>query len=121
MIGDFSSLVSIAKNIFKHEVVTFSIIDNDKRYNELDNITETIKELDCEHFLIELNYSQILPKLQKLIGYHGAPISTISYLIHSLLSEQIKSKGFKVSISGTSADEIFTGYYDHFNLNEYLV
>ena len=116
---DSSSLVSIAKNHLNHEVVTFSIIDNDKRYNELDNITETIKELDCEHFLIELNYDQILSKLQKLIGYHGAPISTISYLIHSLLSEQIKSRGFKVSISGTSADEIFTGYYDHFNLHLY--
>ena len=116
---DSSSLASIAKNHFNHEVVTFSIIDNDKRYNEIDNITETIKELDCEHFLIELNYNQILSKLQKLIGYHGAPISTISYLIHSLLSEQIKSRGFKVSISGTSADEIFTGYYDHFNLHLY--
>ncbi len=116
---DSSSLVSIAKNHLNQEVVTFSIIDKDKRYNELDNITETIKELDCEHFLIELNYDQILSKLQKLIGYHGAPISTISYLIHSLLSEQIKSRGFKVSISGTSADEIFTGYYDHFNLHLY--
>ena len=72
-----------------------------------------------QHFLIELNYDQILPKLEKLIGYHDAPISTISYLIHSLLSEEIKSRGFKVSISGTSADEIFTGYYDHFNLHLY--
>ena len=116
---DSSSLVSIAKNHFNQEVVTFSIIDNDKRYNELDNITETVKELECEHFLIELNYNQILSKLENLIGYHDAPISTISYLIHSLLSEQIKSRGFKVSISGTSADEIFTGYYDHFNLHLY--
>ena len=116
---DSSSLVSIAKNHFNQDVVTFSIIDNDKRYNELDNITETVKELNCEHFLIELNYDQILPKLEKLIGYHDAPISTISYLIHSLLSEEIKSRGFKVSISGTSADEIFTGYYDHFNLHLY--
>ncbi len=116
---DSSSLASIAKKYFNHEVVTFSIIDNDKRYNELDNITETIKELDCEHFLIELDYNQILSKLEKLVKYHDAPISTISYLIHSLLIEKIKAKGFKVSISGTSADEIFTGYYDHFNLHLY--
>ena len=40
---DSSSLASIAKKHFDYEVVTFSIIDNDKRYNELDNITETIK------------------------------------------------------------------------------
>ena len=116
---DSSSLVSIAKKQFNHEVVTFSIIDSDERYNELDNINETIKELKCEHFLIELNYKHILPKLKKLILYHDAPVSTISYLIHSLLSEQIKTNGFKVSISGTSADEIFTGYYDHFNLHLY--
>ena len=116
---DSSSLVSIARKYFNHEVVTFSIIDNDKRYNELDNITETIKKLDCEHYLIELDYNQILSKLENLVTYHDAPISTISYLIHSLLSEKIKEKGFKVSISGTSADELFTGYYDHFNLHLY--
>ena len=116
---DSSSLVSIARKYFNHEVVTFSIIDNDKRYNELDNITETIKKLDCKHYLIELDYNQILSKLENLVTYHDAPISTISYLIHSLLSEKIKEKGFKVSISGTSADELFTGYYDHFNLHLY--
>tara|TARA_Y100001980_G_C14556306_1_gene347298 strand:- start:7626 stop:9443 length:1818 start_codon:yes stop_codon:yes gene_type:complete len=116
---DSSSLVSIAKKQFNHEVVTFSIIDNDERYNELDNITETTKDLGCEHFLIELNYKQILPKLKKLILYHDAPVSTISSLIHSLLLEKIKANGFKVSISGTSADELFTGYYDHFNLHLY--
>ena len=116
---DSSSLVSIAKKCFNQDVVTFSIIDNDERYNELDNITETIKDLDCEHFLIELDYKDMIPKLERLISYHDAPISTISYLIHSLLSEQINANGFKVSISGTSADEIFTGYYDHFNLHLY--
>ena len=30
---------------------------------------------------------------------------------------KINEKGFKVSISGTSGDELFTGYYDHFNLH----
>ena len=116
---DSSSLASIAKKYFNHEVVTFSIIDNDKRYNELDNITETINDLGCEHFLIELDYAQIFSKLEKLVKYHDAPILSISYFIHSLLLEQIKAKGFKVSISGTSADELFTGYYDHFNLHLY--
>ena len=33
--------------------------------------------------------------------------------MHSFLSEEIAKKGFKVSISGTGADEILTGYYDH--------
>ena len=36
-----------------------------------------------------------------------------------MLSEKIKEQGYKVAISGTSADEFFTGYYDHFNLHLY--
>ena len=30
--------------------------------------------------------------------------------------KEISEAGFKVSISGTGADELFTGYYDHGNL-----
>ena len=30
--------------------------------------------------------------------------------------KEIAKRGYKVSISGTGADEIFTGYYDHYNL-----
>ena len=33
------------------------------------------------------------------------------------LSEEISKKGYKVAISGTGADEIFTGYYDHYLLH----
>jgi asparagine synthase (glutamine-hydrolysing) len=39
--------------------------------------------------------------------------------VHSLLSERIAANGFKISISGTGADELFTGYYDHFNMHLY--
>ena len=31
-------------------------------------------------------------------------------------TEKISEHGYKVSISGTGADEIFAGYYDHHNL-----
>ena len=59
----------------------------------------------------------MLERLKDLVGYHDSPISTISYLVHSMLSEKIHEDGFKVSVSGTAADELFTGYYDHFNLH----
>ena len=55
--------------------------------------------------------------MSKLIKQHDGPIATISYFIHSFLSEEIAKQGFKVSISGTGADEIFTGYYDHYLLH----
>ena len=49
-----------------------------------------------------------------LVKQHDGPIATISYFIHSFLSEEIANHGYKVSISGTGADEIFTGYNDHY-------
>ena len=116
---DSASLVSIAKKEFQYDVATFSIIDNDERYNETSHINATINDLNCEHFLIELNYKNMIDRLEGLINYHDSPISTISYLIHSMLSEQINKHGYKISVSGTSADELFTGYYDHFNLHLY--
>ena len=39
---------------------------------------------------------------------------TISYYVHDFLSEAIAARGYKVAISGTGADELFTGYYDHY-------
>ena len=51
--------------------------------------------------------------MRKLVLSHDAPVSTISYYVHWLLIKQISDAGFKISISGTGADEIFTGYYDH--------
>ena len=116
---DSASLASIAKKEFNYDITTFSIIDSDKRYNELDNVHATIDDLDCKHFLIHLGFENMIQRLEDLICYHDSPISTISYLVHSMLSEQINKHGYRVSVSGTSADELFTGYYDHFNLYLY--
>ena len=44
---DSASLVSIASKIFNAKVNTFSIIDSDKRYDELDNIQATIYDTCC--------------------------------------------------------------------------
>ena len=67
--------------------------------------------------LIELSPEyDYLGQLEKLVEYHDAPVATISYLVHSRLIEAMSKSGYKVSISGTGADELFTGYYDHFLL-----
>ncbi len=116
---DSSGLVSIAKKVFDYDVATFSIIDLDERYNEADNIEATINDLNCKNHLVNLDYDNMFERLTDLIKYHDSPISTITYLVHSMLSEKISMDGYKISVSGTSADELFTGYYDHFNLHLY--
>ena len=54
--------------------------------------------------------------MKKLVEYHDAPISTISSYVQSFITKQVSNEGYKVFLSGIGADEIFTGYYDHFLL-----
>ena len=117
---DSAAIVSIAAKEFGANVTTFSIVDDDERYDERENILSTVQDLGCEHHLISASQEKPLEKLINLIDYHDAPIATISYFVHSMISEAIDQGGFRVSFSGTSADELFTGYYDHFilHLNE---
>ena len=116
---DSSLLTSIASKKFKKKISTFSIIDEDERYNEKINIDKIVNNLGCENYSINLKDKKnfFFDRLNDLTKYHDCPISTNSYYIHSFLSEEISNKGYKVSISGTGADEIFTGYYDHFLLH----
>lgn len=117
---DSAAITSIAAKEFNAKVTTFSIIDSDERYNEEDNIIATVNDIGCEHHLISATQKNPLDRLEKLVKYHDAPVATISYYVHSLISEAIDREGYRVSFSGNSADELFTGYYDHFllHLNE---
>ncbi|HME41641.1 MAG TPA: asparagine synthase (glutamine-hydrolyzing) [Syntrophorhabdales bacterium] len=116
---DSASIVSVAAKQLNYDVASFSIIEKDERYNEYPNIMATITDTDCAHWLIEVSDEGSLERLRRLIVYHDVPVATITYYVHSLLSEAISSAGYRVAFSGTSADELFTGYYDHFLLHLY--
>ena len=117
---DSAGLVSIATKIFNAKIKTFSIIDSDERYNEKNNIMETVRDVNCAYRLLDIPKDNVLTKLHDLIEYHDAPIATITYYIQSLITASVHEDGYRVAFSGTSADELFTGYYDHFllHLNE---
>jgi asparagine synthase (glutamine-hydrolysing) len=51
--------------------------------------------------------------MRTLVRYHDAPIYTITYYAQWLLMRSIAAAGYRISVSGTAADELFSGYYDH--------
>jgi asparagine synthase (glutamine-hydrolysing) len=115
---DSSSLVSIAAKTLGHQVSTFSIIDPDPRYDERANVAATVADTGATSTLVELRPgTDHLERLRMLVASHDAPIATISYLVHAMLSEAIAASGHRVAISGTGADELLTGYFDHFLLH----
>ena len=115
---DSSSLVSIAAKVLGHRVSTFSIIDPDPRYDERANVAATVADTGATSTLVELRPDvDHLARLRMLVRSHDAPVATISYLVHAMLSEAIAASEHRVAISGTGADELLTGYFDHFLLH----
>jgi len=110
---DSNSLISIAKNVFHYDVHGFTIVNSDKRYEEQQMVEHAVAELGIRHTAIPVNPRDFLPKLRELVRYHDAPVFTITYYAHWMLMKSIAEQGYRISVSGTAADELFTGYYDH--------
>lgn len=114
---DSGALVSISKKILKLNFNTYSIIDKNKNYNELKEIDYLTKYLKIHNKKIFFKRENFLKNLKKLIKFRQSPIPTISYYVHSYISTIAAKDGIKVLFSGSGADEIFTGYYDHYLLD----
>lgn len=110
---DSNALISIAKRMFGYDVHGFTIMNHDSRYEETDLVQHAVKELGIMHTAIPVNTANFLPQLRELVKYHDAPVYTITYYAHWLLQRSIAENGYRISVSGTAADELFTGYYDH--------
>jgi asparagine synthase (glutamine-hydrolysing) len=110
---DSMSLISIAKNVFDYDVHGFTIVNEDERYEEQDMVDYAKRTLGVRHTAIPTDTAGFLPKLRELVRHHDAPLYTITYFVHWLLMESIHEHGYRISVSGTAADELFSGYYDH--------
>lgn len=110
---DSNSLIGLAKNVFNYDVHGFTIVNSDSRYEESEIVDYAVKEFGIRHTSISLNVEGFLTKLRMLVRQHDAPVYTISYYAQWLLMQSIAEHGYRISVSGTGADELYSGYYDH--------
>ncbi len=113
---DSTTLAAIATRSLGQDVHAYSIVDRDPRYDERANMDAVVKALDIRQHVVEVRRDGFLDRLRDLVAYHDMPVATISYYVHAALSEAIAADGFKVAVMGTGADELFTGYYDHYGM-----
>jgi asparagine synthase (glutamine-hydrolysing) len=110
---DSSALISIAKRTLGYDVHGFTIVNTDKRYEESEMVELSVRELELRHTAIPVDTAAFLQGMRELVRYHDAPVYTITYYAHWLLMRSIAQAGYRICVSGTGADELFTGYYDH--------
>ena len=71
----------------------YSIINNDERYNDIENIKYLEEELKLKVNYIDipkLSFEKFLDKCNELINYRKAPIAAISYYIHLYKPKNVK-------------------------------
>ncbi len=110
---DSNSLIGIAKKVFDYDVHGFTIVNSDARYAEQEMVEHSARELGIRHTAIPVRTDDFLEQLRALVRHHDAPVCTITYYCHWLLMQSVSEHGYRISISGTAADELFSGYYDH--------
>lgn len=110
---DSNACISIARRILGQEVRGFTIVNTDERYEEMGIVNQVVAELGVDHTEVHLSKKNFVEGMVALVKHHDAPVYTISYYVHWLLQQAISAAGFRISISGSAADELFTGYYDH--------
>ncbi len=113
---DSNSLICTAKRIFGYDVHGFTIVNEDERYEEREQVDQVVGELGLKHTPVPITGDDFRENIVELVRQHDAPIYTISYYVHWLLMSRIKAADYRISISGTAADELLSGYYDHHNL-----
>lgn len=110
---DSNALIAAAKRTLDYDVHGFTIVNTDERYDEWDLVKHSVNALNIRHTAVPVTTHDFLPRLRELVRYHDAPVFTITYYAQWLLMREIAAQGYRIAISGTGADELFSGYYDH--------
>ena len=110
---DSSAILAISEKVLGKNLKCYSIIDSDKRYNEINNIKKILSTSNCKSKFLKINKTSFLENLRNLTKYHEAPVASLAQYLHSLLLKEIRKDGYKVTLSGAASDEIFSGYYEH--------
>jgi asparagine synthase (glutamine-hydrolysing) len=118
---DSNVLTAIAKRVLNYDVHGFTVVNDDERYDERAIVDQSVAELAIRHTPVPITSESFLPRLRELIGYHDAPVYTITYYVQWLLMQDVHRHGYKITISGTGADEILSGYYDHHLMHLYEI
>lgn len=104
------------------ELHTFSYISEESGQNEshwVDLVNKRINAISHKVIISEQDFEN---KIQNLIKTQGEPFGGSSIFAQYCVFESVKSEGFKVTLDGQGADELFGGYdgYVGQNLNTFL-
>jgi asparagine synthase (glutamine-hydrolysing) len=107
---DSSIIVSVMADLKPNEVIkTFSIISNNKNFDESERSYSVAKHCKTEHYPIVLDLNDIQENINSVILNYDEPFADSSALPSYFVSKVTKEK-VTVALTGDGGDEVFGGY-----------
>ncbi len=110
-----SSIISLfAKKHSDLKLNTFTINFEHKSSKDTENAEFISRNIESNHFEINLNAKNQLSIINELIQFMDEPMADSAIVPTYMVSKYAESKGIKVLLSGAGGDEIFGGYNRYF-------
>lgn len=106
---DSSLICSIAQDVVKTKLKTFTIGFENKLYDESQFANKVAKHLDTDHHQMILGSDDLLEIVRCLSNVYSEPFADSSQ-IPTFAIAKFASKSVKVALTGDAGDEIFVGY-----------
>lgn len=107
---DSSTITSLIRHYTTNPLKTFSVVFEDKVYDERDQQALVVDYLNTDHHQVTCNYRTIAETFPDVIYHTELPILRTAPTPLYLLSGLVRHHGYKVVLTGEGADEILGGY-----------
>lgn len=106
---DSSLITSLMQKNSSKKIETFSIGQDDKRFDELKYAREVSRHLNTNHNEFVVSKNDIINTIDKIKNVYSEPFADSSQIPSILLSGHVKKK-VSVALTGDAGDELFGGY-----------
>lgn len=107
---DSSIIAGLAYRLAKEKPIMFSIIFEDKRFDESEYQKIIAKKWGYEWRSVVVNAKKIADNFDRTIRFLESPITRFAPIPLVLLSNEVNKEGIKYVLCGEGADELFMGY-----------
>ena len=111
---DSSSVLSSAVKATGYPQQAFSVVYEDKTYDESDEIRSMLKTKVQKWHPIKIDFPDVFDLVRNMVKVHDEPVATATWLSHYILCEEVSKLGFGALFGGLGGDELNAGEYEHF-------
>jgi asparagine synthase (glutamine-hydrolysing) len=114
---DSSSVTCMAAQLSGRPITTFSARYDETDFDEGPFIESTVQHVGADGRLIYPKPGDLIETLDEMLSFHDEPVCTVTWFAHWMVMKEVAKMEFPVLLNGHVGDELFAGYWDHYQYN----